>query len=455
MYQKVKTYIEKHHMLKQQDTVIAGVSGGADSVCLLLILVELKKELDIRILAVHIHHGIRGASADADEAYVRQLCRRLGVELLVFHEDVGAYARQNHLTLEEAGRNVRRQIFESVRNEYNADKIALAHHQNDNAETLIWNLCRGSGLKGICGISPSEGAYIRPFLCIQRKEIELYLQKREISYCTDETNLEDHYTRNKIRNHIIPYLEEEVNEQTVAHMSEMMEQMQELGKFIDAETERYLKECAWYQEDRKSWLLHKEKYIRVPEAIRTYVLHELLCRIAKRRKDIEAVHVKSLKKLMDNQVGRKIHLPYGIVACRCYEGIEFTEETEDTDTDRAEELFTCEVYSKEPGEILFPKSTYTKWFDYDIIKNTVKIRHREAGDYITIDKKGNTQKLKQYFINEKVPSRLRDKIWLVADGHHIMWIVGYRQNQMYQITENTRRVLEIKFNGGEDDGREC
>lgn len=455
MYQKVKAYIEKYHMLKQQDTVITGVSGGADSVCLLLVLLELKKELDIQILAVHIHHGLRGMSADADEKYVRELCDRLGVKLLVYHEDVGAYAKEQHLTLEEAGRNVRRQIFEKVRGEYHGDKIALAHHQNDNAETLIWNLCRGSGLKGICGIAPSEGVYIRPFLCVQRKEIELYLQKREISYCTDETNLEDHYTRNKIRNHMIPYLEEEINEQTVVHMSETMEQMRSLSAYIDTQVQHYLEECVLYQENRGVWLLKKDAYMRIPEALRSYVLHELLCRIAARRKDIEAVHVRDLEKLLENQVGRKLYLPYGIVASRCYEGIEFSVGTNAEGTGEAEALFSGEVYDRVPGPILFPKSTYTKWFDYDIIKNTVKIRHREAGDYITIDKKGNTQKLKQYFINEKIPSRLRDQIWLVADGHHIMWIVGYRQNQMYQITENTSRLLEIRFNGGEDDGREC
>ena len=146
MYQRVKAYVEKYHMLQENDHVITGVSGGADSVCLLFMLKEFKNEMPLELTVVHIHHGIRGDSADADERYVKALCRQLGVRYLAFHENVEQYAKEQGLTLEEAGRNVRRQIFEKVCKEKNGTKIALAHHQNDNAETLLWNLSRGCGL---------------------------------------------------------------------------------------------------------------------------------------------------------------------------------------------------------------------------------------------------------------------------------------------------------------------
>ena len=168
MYQRVKAYVEKYHMLQENDHVITGVSGGADSVCLLFMLKEFKNEMPLELTVVHIHHGIRGDSADADERYVKALCRQLGVRYLAFHENVEQYAKEQGLTLEEAGRNVRRQIFEKVCKEKNGTKIALAHHQNDNAETLLWNLSRGCGLRGLGGISPAEGdtvRYIRPLLC--------------------------------------------------------------------------------------------------------------------------------------------------------------------------------------------------------------------------------------------------------------------------------------------------
>ena len=466
MYQKIKAYIKKNEMLKTGDKVVVGVSGGADSVCLLFMLLELRREYDLELFVVHIHHGIRGDTADADAEYTKDICRKFNVECQIFHEDVLEYAKQQHLTVEEAGRNIRRQRFEQVRREKSADKIALAHHQNDNAETLLWNLCRGSGLNGLGGIAPVDGVYIRPLLCVQRKEIESYLKKREISYCIDETNEEDHYTRNRIRNHVIPYLESEINEQTVAHMSETMEQMRKLGEYVKTEVERYLENCAECGKD-STWLLKKKEYLEVPETLRHYVLHELLCRIAEHKKDVESVHVRLLEGLMDHQTGHEIHLPYQIQAVRNYEGIFLRkgsagcrkrgmQKTQDGESGSTpEEMFVTRVFEREAGPVLFPKSIYTKWFDYAIIKNAVKIRHREAGDYITIDRNGKTQKLKQYFINEKIPADMRDKIWLVADGHHIMWIVGYRQNQRYQITENTREVLEIKLNGGESHGREC
>ena len=463
MYQRVREYIRRYHMLDKEDRVIAGVSGGADSICLLFMLMKLKEELNLDVLAVHVHHGLRGEDADADAEYVRRICDEWGVGLRTFREDVRKLAGQSGLSLEEAGRDIRREIFLKVRGELGSGKIALAHHQNDNAETLIWNLCRGCGIRGLGGIAPVTGPWIRPLLYLKREEIESYLKNRGISYCTDETNLEDDYTRNRIRRHVIPYLEEQVNRQTVLHMSETMEQMRVLGEYIQQETARYGAGCIRYEEDRA--VLDKEQFLQTPEALRPSVIHEMLCHVAGRRKDLETEHTRMLMELLDRQVGRQVHLPYGMCARRCYEGIELSAAGEhlqiagaDGDAvcgagDGTKECpAVCRVFGRTGNRVIFPENPYTKWFDYDIIKNTVKMRHREPGDYITISKDGRTQKLKQYFINEKIPARQRDKIWLAADGKHIMWIVGYRQNQKYQITEKTRRILEIEFYGGQSDG---
>ncbi|MGF0032664.1 tRNA lysidine(34) synthetase TilS [Bariatricus sp. SGI.154] len=457
MYQRVKDYIQRYHMLDENDKVIVGVSGGADSVCLLFMLIELKKEVGCSLVAVHVHHGIREETADADAAYVERLCKEQGIELQVFREDVKAYARQNRLTLEEAGRDVRRMIFGKVLKESEGTKIALAHHRNDNAETLIWNLCRGCGLKGMGGIAPVDGVFIRPLLCLKRKEIESYLENRGISYCTDETNLEDDYTRNRIRSHVIPYLEEQVNSQTVLHMSETMEQMRMLGEYIEQESARYANACIRYGIGTEGVVLVEEEFRKVPSALQPYVLHEMICHVAGRRKDIELSHTRMLTDLLNRQVGRRMYLPYGIEAVRCYEGIELSKNSisgQNIQPALAECEASMRVFARTPDMTIFPETPYTKWFDYDIIRNTVKIRHRVPGDYITIDRHGGTQKLKQYFINEKIPYKERDRIWLVADGQHIMWIVGYRQNQKYQVTDKTRRILEIKINGGKRDGRE-
>ncbi|MGN1167389.1 MAG: tRNA lysidine(34) synthetase TilS [Lachnospiraceae bacterium] len=459
MYQRVKSYIREQKMLKKEDRVIAGVSGGADSICLLFMLLELKKEMGFDLLAVHVHHGLRGESADADEQFVRQICEEKKVELFVFHEDVAAYAKNHHLTSEEAGREVRRSIFLRVLEEQNATCIALAHHQNDNAETFLWNLCRGSGLKGLRGILPKNGVWIRPLLCLNRKEIESYLEKRGISYCTDETNLEDDYTRNRIRNHVIPYLEDNINSQTVSHITESMRQLQNISSYIEKEAERHMKKCIEVKSENE-YILNRMRFDEVPEELRPYVIYNTICKVAGREKDITSVHVKTTAELLLKQVGKKVNLPYDMEVVRCYDGLAFRKkagryESNTVSEEETGDLFDFRIFEKCTESKTFPENIYTKWFDYDIIKNTVKIRHRMPGDYIVIDKNGRTQKLKQYFINEKIPQNIRDSIWLVADGQEIMWVVGYRQSQAYQIRRDTKRILEIKFYGGKEDGRAC
>ena len=456
MYQKVKAYIKKHEMLKAGDKVVVGVSGGADSICLLFMLLELKEEYQLQIFAVHVHHGIRGETADADAAYTEKICKEQGVEYLLFRENVLEYAKKMHLTVEEAGRNIRRERFEQVCREKKADHVALAHHQNDNAETLLWNLSRGCSLKGIGGISPVDGKYIRPLLGVRRQEIEEYLKENNIDYCTDETNLEDHYTRNRLRNHVIPYLEREINPRAVSHMADTMEQMRTVWAFMEEEVEKCRKYCVKPKQDKADGVVILEEGFRsVNETVRTFLIHELLCETAGRKKDIEQIHVKLVEELMEHQTGRKIMLPYEMTGERCYEGI-WLHKVKDKEKsgENSKPPVQMRILERTPQTSVFPKKTYTKWFDYDIIKSTVKIRHKQPGDYITIDKNGSTQSLKKYFVNVKVPREDREKIWLAADGSHILWIIGYRQNQAYQVTDKTRRILEIEFNGGEEDGRE-
>lgn len=447
-------------MLERKERIIAGVSGGADSICLLFMLLELKKEFDYELIAVHVNHGLRGESARADEAYVKEVCEEKGVKLFVFHEDVKEYAKKQGISLEDAGRQVRRNCFQKVFEAENADKIALAHHQNDNAETVIWNLCRGSGLRGMGGISPKNGIWIRPLLCLDRGEIESYLENRGISYCTDETNLENDYTRNRIRNDLIPYMETHLNVRTVEHINECAGQLRMIREYMEEETQKYLSVCTDTEAPGRI-ILRKDAFMEVPDILKTWVIHEILCRTARERRDISSVHVKMVQKLLEYQVGRKAELPYGTEVSRCYEGLCFRAAKTtlfcpgDKKNPKAEEVCRMRVFDKNTKTATFPQKIYTKWFDYDIIKNAVKIRHREPGDYIVIDKSGRTQKLKQYFINEKIPREVRQDIWLAADGHEILWIVGYRQSQAYQITERTKKILEIEFYGGKEDGRDC
>ena len=453
MYQKVKAYVKKWHMLQKEDSVIAGISGGADSVCLLFMLLKLQKELGFALMAVHVNHGIRGAEAERDEAYVKRLCRQWNVRLKVYRENVPAYAKEHGMTEEEAGRDIRRTCFCKVLKEWGGTKIALAHHENDNVETLLWNLCRGTGIRGLGGIAPVNDVWIRPLLCVKRREIESYLKKRGISYCTDTSNADRRYMRNRIRMDVIPYLEDCVNTESVSHMGKTMERMYELEQYILEEVGQYKESCTGWKNGRR--IIRQAEYTKIPKALRDNVLHEILCETAGRRKDIEEVHVQMLRDLFTKQVGKRIDLTYGVTAIRTYEGVRFEKNIPEASYAGDEnELFSIRVFDREPGNVTFPEKIYTKWFDYDIIKNTVKIRHRIAGDSIVINRYGGRKKLKQYFTDQKVPQEDRDKIWIAADGDEVLWIVGYRQSQKYQITEKTTKILEIQYYGGEENGRD-
>lgn len=204
MKNKILTYINKENLLKRGEKVIVTCSGGADSIFLLHIL----NKLGFECVVAHCNFHLRGEESDRDENFVREFCKKKGLTLLVEHFETQQFAAENKLSIEMAARELRYNWFEKIRAEYNAGAIAVAHHSDDSIETILLNLLRGTGLKGICGIRPRNGFIVRPLLCVNRKEIEDYLTENGIGYITDSTNLENEYTRNKIRNIVMPILRE-------------------------------------------------------------------------------------------------------------------------------------------------------------------------------------------------------------------------------------------------------
>ena len=197
---------------------------------------------------------------------MKRLCRQWNVRLKVYRENVPAYAKEHGMTEEEAGRDIRRTCFCKVLKEWGGTKIALAHHENDNVETLLWNLCRGTGIRGLGGIAPVNDVWIRPLLCVKRREIESYLKKRGISYCTDTTNADRRYMRNRIRMDVIPYLEDCVNTESVSHMGKTMERMYELEQYILEEVGKYKESCTGWKNGRR--IIRQTEYTKIPKALR-------------------------------------------------------------------------------------------------------------------------------------------------------------------------------------------
>lgn len=452
-------------MLVRGDRVIAGVSGGADSVCLFCVLSELRDKLGFELVAVHVNHGLRGEAADADERFVETLCERHRVPLEIFHVELELIAKNRKQSLEEAGRNVRREAFLAALRKYGANKVALAHHQNDNAETLLWNLCRGSGLTGVCGIRPVSHltevggcVYIRPLLCMTREEIERFLKERGQTYCTDETNAETEYTRNRLRHLVLPVLEREVNTQSVKHMNETMRQMLEVREYMESQARAALPECvAWEPEGH--CLIYEEHFGSYPHVLQTFMLRECIGSMQGNLANLGQVHIEEVLGLFGRQVGRGIHLPKGMTARRVYEGVELCAETAvagvlavpinlsgETWLPEWGIMVRCKVFEKTFSFSMkeIPEKLYTKWFDYGIIKKGVSIRGREPGDFITIDRFGHTKKLKSWFINEKIPACERAGIPLLACGNDILWIIGHRMSSAYQVREQTRHILQVE-----------
>ncbi len=465
MQKKVEQFIDKWNMISDGNKIVVGVSGGADSVCLLLLLDEWCRRRNASLYAVHVNHGIRGAAAEHDEKYVRNLCGERGISLELVHADVPKMAKEQKLSEEEAGRIVRREAFERVMRKEQADKIALAHHADDNAETFFWNLARGSKLKGLGGIYPVNGVYIRPLLCVGRKEIEEFLEKRKIDYCMDATNLDDTYTRNRIRNNVIPYFQEQINSRTVEHMNATMEYLRDVQGYLEIQEQRAFAELIL--PTGNGFLILQTVYEQIPELIRRMVIYHVLAEAAGQKKDLEDVHVRQAEALMRQQTGRKIDLPYELTAERVYQGVLVRKNEQSAAADEPEfpEAFSlkledrkcwkmggweisCRIFDNTEDIGPVPKKTFTKWFDYDIIGENVELRLRRPGDRITINRLGGTKTLKRYFIDEKIPQEERKKIPLLVSHDEIGWIIGYRQSPLFQVTDQTKRIVEITINGG-------
>lgn len=474
---KVLSFVKKHHMIEDGDHVLAAVSGGADSVCLLLELLELQKVFSMKVSVVHVEHGIRGEASRADAVFVKELCVRKGISCYVYEGDAVSYAKQQGMGLEEGARAMRYGYFEACRREQRADKIAVAHNQNDCVETMLFHLARGTGLRGLAGIRPVRERIIRPLLCLERKEIEAFLQEQGQGYCNDETNRELCYSRNKLRHQVVPILTE-INQEVVGHIARTTETMAELLELLEGQTEQAWQRWVKREEGEDRYFFNEEMSREPPFLQRTLALR-LLEVCGGSRKDLGAEHAALVLELFGHQVGHRISLPYRMEAYRTYGGVELMRRPpagreagqelpgKTPDPEKRESCcqpleigkkielspYQISVFCKiiEKGAQLqeIPKKKYTKWFDYDKIGSGLLLRNPGPEDYLIIDGQGRRQSLKKYFVNEKIPARVRSSRLVLADNNHVLWVIGYRISEACKVAEDTTRILEIQINGGE------
>lgn len=477
MLRKVKDYIKQNSMIEKGDRIVLGVSGGADSVCLLYMLSEICSEEQIPLVVVHINHGIRGEEAKQDQRFVAELCKELKLEYYVFTANVPQIAKTENLSEEEAGRKVRYEAFFQVCKDKKCNKIAIAHNKNDVAETVLFHLFRGTGIRGLSGIQPTsmrrlesgQVTIIRPLLCLERKEIEEYLEERKFSYQIDATNQTDAYSRNKIRNHILHYATKEINQNATAHIWQMATQLKEIENFINQQVNlRY--PLLTKNVGNKKIAVDVEALSREDIVIQKGVIRKIIEMLAGRLKDLEAIHVDQALSLMTKQVGKQMDLPYGIIVLREYDRLLFSIGEENVI--ETEKRLINPIVIEKPGKYYLPmfhkfleisifsyektkpipKSSCMKWFDYDKIENALVVRNRKEGDYIQINAAGGRKKLKDYFIDQKIPRMERDNQLLVADGSHIIWILGNgdRISEKYKVVDTTKNILLMNLIDAED-----
>ncbi len=311
MKNKVVETIKKYNLIQNGDKLVLGVSGGPDSIVMLDILNEINKDekinLNFNIIVVHVNHMIREDAKD-DEIFVKDFCKKNNIEFFSKSIDVKKLAHTNKIGLEEAGRIARYDFFEEVLQQTNSNKIAIAHNKNDKAETIIMNLMRGSGISGLKGIEEKRGKYIRPLIECQRDEIENYCKQRNINPRIDSTNFSNEYTRNKIRNIVIPYIKKEFNPNIIDILDRLSTLVKEEDEYIENQVKQTYKHLL-LEESKNNIILDLKKFNQQEKVIKSRIVLYTITRLFNTSKGIEKIHVEDIIKLCGNNIGNKYLTP--------------------------------------------------------------------------------------------------------------------------------------------------
>lgn len=305
--EKVRKTIREYNLIEKNDSIVVGVSGGPDSMTLLSILLKLKEEFNLKIYVAHVNHMLR-ENAIKDEEYVKEFCKKNNIEIFIKKANISEIAQKEKIGLEEAGRNVRYNFFEEVLKNTESNKIAIAHNLNDKVETIIMNTLRGSGVSGLKGIEAKRKKYIRPLIEIERYEIEKYCIENEINPRHDESNDDNTYTRNKIRNIIIPYIRNEFNPNIIKTLNRLSEIIKEEDEYVQSETEKIFKEILLTDEKNKIEF-DPRKFNEQEKVVQKNLILLAIKKVKGSTQGIEKVNIDDIIKLCNNNIGNKLIRP--------------------------------------------------------------------------------------------------------------------------------------------------
>ena len=461
--QKFLRTIKKYELIKKKESIVIGVSGGPDSICLLHLLWRLREDLELKLFVVHLNHQFRGREADMDSEYVKKFCHELGVKSFIFSYDVGKYGKEKGITFEEAGRELRYSLFDKIAKKTGSTKIAVAQNRNDQAETVLMRLIRGSGLEGLAAIDyMRDEKIIRPLLDITRQEIEEYCKYNSLKPRIDKTNLETIYTRNKVRLELIPYIEKNFNSRIVDTLWRSANLLRDDSDFLDGAAKEKLETIVTWAADG-DYHLDLEKFNKLHISMKKRILRKVIERIKGNLKDIGWIHIEGVINLSHKKaVGSRIDLPghilvelgYNSIDIKLNKGMQSTNGSYDFEyklhmgeTTHVENLrFSIRAEIVPKSEILLNKNNrHTIFIDYNKINGDLFIRNRRKGDrFKPLGMKG-TKKVKDYFIDHKIPKELRGEIPILCDEKGIIWIVGYRMSEGYKVDSKTDKAIKLTY----------
>jgi tRNA(Ile)-lysidine synthase len=456
---KVKATVEKYRMLQEGDRVIVGVSGGVDSVVLLHVLMALRDEFGLSLIVAHLDHGIRGEESRREADFVRDLAKGMGLLFEKAVANVPALARKKRISLQEAAREARYAFYEDVRKRNTGQKVAMGQTADDQAETILMRVIRGAGLRGLKGIPPFRGeGFIRPLIETSREEVEKYAEKEGLSFVTDSSNIKDIYLRNKVRHDLIPHLEGEYNPSIRAGLTRMAAILSREDDYLNQKAEEAMARLIKGTGENLSLDIPRLKAFH--EAIGFRVLQKMLAIVlGGDLKRIKTVHLDGLFRLLTHPAPNKVLcLPQGIYAEKHYTELFIRR-------GRPPAVFPFEYIVDVPGVTLLEglgkklatriervkrgtpmnRDSKVAYLDDDKLLRPVTLRSFEEGDlFIPLGMKGR-KKLKDFFIDSKVPKALRKRIPLLVSGESIVWVVGYRINECFKLRKGSKRVFRAEY----------
>ncbi|MCF7794212.1 MAG: tRNA lysidine(34) synthetase TilS [Candidatus Cloacimonetes bacterium] len=453
-FERFEEFASRYKLFKKGEKIVVGFSGGADSTALLLAMWHMKSVFDFSLLAAHVNYNLRGEDSLRDEEFVRNFCFERNISLVIKNVKI-----KNKSNLESNARDIRFAYFNQLRKLYKVDKIALGHNRKDQAETMLFRMFRGSGYAGIKGISPISKDIIHPILCFSRKEIEKYLNNEGIEWREDKSNRENVFSRNKIRNELLPWLQKNMNPGIVDKLYNTAS--------IFADTDVILEELARRRLIKAQIYHHKNEYkfslpviLKTRPVLRFYLFRKVFSFLSEDTKDFYTNHFEEIEAILHSKGSKEIELPRNVIVRKEYKELTFLnkDSIKEIDVNKTKEITSLRnrltfedtrIIMKKLKKLPTKRNQFedknVTYLDYDKTSFPITVRHRQPGDTFVPLGMEHHKKLKDFFIDEKIAKFDRDKVLIFSDNEKILWVAGHRVDNRVIVNDDTKNILMLKI----------